>query len=217
LTLHLRAVIPMKPLERCKLRLSAVLDQAQRDALVLGMLERVAAALAGALQPSFVSILGGDDRVRGLAGRMGLSWVEDAASDLNEALNTFTTVCWQEGWKATLFVAGDLPRLQSSDVLGMIEAGRYADAVIAAGLRGGTNAILIRSESGFRFQMGGRSYARHCAQLTALGLRWQDRTTAALQQDLDTPGDLTRHLSAEPALRQLIGGDSLRTVGKART
>jgi 2-phospho-L-lactate guanylyltransferase len=204
LTSATHAVIPMKPLERCKLRLAPVLDQSQREALVLWMLDRTADALTGAVEPSLVSILGGDERIRNLAERKGIRWVPDTTADLNEALNSFSAAGWKKGWKSALFVSGDLPQLQPSDIQGMLEAVGLADAVIAAGARGGTNALLIQRKDGFRFDLGGRSYARHRGQFGALGLRWQDRTTSALRHDVDTPGDLARLLRDEPQLWQRI-------------
>jgi 2-phospho-L-lactate guanylyltransferase len=202
------AVIPMKPLERCKLRLARVLDKTQRESLVLWMLDRTAIALAGALNPSQVFILGGDDRIRELAKRRQVRWAPDTTSDLNEALNSFIESGWKEGWKTALFVSGDLPQLQPSDVQGMLDAGDGADAVIAAGSRGGTNALLIQRDSRFRFDLGGRSYARHRDQFGALGLRWQERTTSALRRDVDTPGDLAQLLRAQPDLWGRISAES---------
>jgi 2-phospho-L-lactate guanylyltransferase len=207
----------MKPLELCKLRLSSVLDGTQRSNLVLWMLQRTADALISAMDPSSVCILGGDDRVRMLAEARGLCWLSDNAGDLNKALDSFTSLSRNEGWNAALFVAGDLPRLEANDVRALIEACSDADAVIASGARGGTNAVLIPTWSDFRFQLGGRSYERHLAQFAHLGLRWRDRTTPALHQDVDMPSDLAQLLRVEPRLWDLLNAEDTTAKREAGT
>ena len=64
------AIIPMKPLERSKTRLSPDLTMNQRADLVVGMLRRVLMALQGASIDMFW-VVGGDQRVRNIARNYG--------------------------------------------------------------------------------------------------------------------------------------------------
>jgi 2-phospho-L-lactate guanylyltransferase len=194
----------MKPLERCKQRLTTTLEPPKRQLLALWMLDRVAAAAMGNSALAATSILGGDARIQRLAQRRGLRWRADPAEELNQALNRFyfdRRDCQDSGM---LFLAGDLPRLAGADIRGMVEAFAGADVVAAPGARGGTNALLVRTGRHFSFQLGAQSYERHRAHATELGLSWRQYDSPALFSDIDTRADLERLQEDEPTLWQMV-------------
>jgi 2-phospho-L-lactate guanylyltransferase len=186
----IQAVIPMKPLERCKLRLAPILDERRRAQLTLWMLDRVTDAVLNTSRLVGATILGGDDQIRCLAERKQLMWLPDTAHDLNEALDQFYETSGGLGQEGILFLAGDLPALRRDDVAGMLNAFDGADLVLAPGARGGTNGILVRCGRRFAFHLGAHSFRRHREQAEATGLPWRAYESPAIHADIDLPSDL---------------------------
>ncbi len=203
---HVRAVVPMKPLAQCKLRLAPALDAAQRGRLALAMLERVLRAAQAAHGIDEVVVLGGDAAVRALSGRLGVAWQVDSALNLNAALQGFYAETCALGPATLLYLAGDLPYLKPEDIAALLAELDAADVVLGAGARGGTNAVLLRGGVPFAFDLGGESLERHRAQAEARGLRWRIVRTPALQSDVDTPADLEQLRRADPALWRAVSG-----------
>jgi len=137
---RVHAVIPMKPLDLCKLRLAPILDASRRALLTLWMLDRVVDAARATSELAASTILGGDDPIRRLAERKGVDWQPDTTGDLNRALDLFYEVSTGKEGEAMLFLAGDLPALRREDVSGMLRALEGADLVLAPGARGGGEA-----------------------------------------------------------------------------
>ena len=69
-SLDVIAIVPMKPLVQGKSRLSQTLSAEKRADLVLGMLRRVVLAIKAA-SVDMVWVVGGDERVRDMARRLG--------------------------------------------------------------------------------------------------------------------------------------------------
>lgn len=199
---RVRAVIPMKPLARSKLRLAPALEPRRRASLSLWMLERVALAVSGSRRVAELAIVGGDEPVQALCRRLGLSWHADGAADLNAALNAFYSACGRLGWDALLFLAGDLPQVCSGDVDALVTALEGADLVLAPGARGGTNAAALRCGLAFEFQLGGESLRRHEAQAAQLGLVRRSLALERIEADVDTPEDLDRLQRLQPDVWQ---------------
>ncbi|HTE84838.1 MAG TPA: 2-phospho-L-lactate guanylyltransferase [Dehalococcoidia bacterium] len=184
------AVIPMKPLELCKLRLAPILDASRRALLTLWMLDRVVEAVLGTHDLAGAAILGGDVPIRRLAERRGLSWQADASRGLNRALDLYYETSIANGSAGMLFLAGDLPALQADDVSRMLDALDGVDLVLAPGARGGTNAIVVRRDRPFAFHLGAHSFRRHREQAEARGLKWREFESPAIHADIDLPSDL---------------------------
>jgi 2-phospho-L-lactate guanylyltransferase len=207
-TLRVRAVIPMKPLMQCKLRLARALDITRRARLALAMLEVVAGAARDADGISEVIVLGGDTVIQVLCRRLGVAWQEDRAGNLNAALQTIYEANRSPALDGMLYLAGDLPALEPHDVDDLLGAFAGHDLVLGAGARGGTNAILLRPNLPFNFELGERSLTRHQMQAGTLGLRWRVYDAAAVYADLDTPDDLARlRREDEARWRALMGSE----------
>jgi 2-phospho-L-lactate guanylyltransferase len=203
--LGLRAVIPMKPVARCKLRLASALEPRQRACLVLWMLEHVATAALRAMSIADVVVLGGDEPVQALCRSVGVRWLPDPIMDLNAALGDFYRQTCDATWTGLIFLAGDLPMVDAAAIDAIVAGPDQADLVLATGARGGTNAILCRCGVAFHFELGTDSFQRHLAQAGVLGITVRQYESAATFMDLDTPEDLEQLLKEIPDLLQQAG------------
>jgi 2-phospho-L-lactate guanylyltransferase len=201
---RIRVVIPMKPLDRCKMRLAQVLEPKRRAGLTVWMLSRVIAAAAVALGSENVSVMGGDGTIRTLCEQAQVVWESDPAGDLNGTLDAVRQASIGLGWQQMLFLAGDIPTLQAVDVQQLVDVAAGVDVLLGAGARGGTNALLLRTELNWFFQLGPQSLRHHCEQAESRGLRWKMIENPAIYADVDTPGDLAWLEEAEPSLWQQV-------------
>ena len=203
------AIVPMKPLGQAKSRLAGVLTQFQRTMLTQTLLRRVLGAITGSetvlsaeSQVDSVWVVGGDADICRIAKEEGASWYEEIGSDINETLG----LCFQrafESGRAALFLPGDLPFLNSSDIDGMVGAsGNLKNLILAPARRGGgTNGMLLPPQrQPFRPMLGTDSFTRHLSQAASLGLPVASFYNQGLAFDLDTPEDLKAYEDIEPGL-----------------
>lgn len=213
------AIIPVKALSDAKSRLKPFLTDTQRRRLVKSMLRRVirAAQKTGAE----VWVLGADDSTRKLAQEEGVVWRQETGKNINESLRLVFDEVWDAG-KSPLFLPGDLPFLQSEDVLELMStstsnplvgAGRETsdrtDVILSpANSGGGTNAILITRQIPFQFQLGPDSFSRHLEETRKLGLEPVVHNCDGLARDLDTRQDLQEYETLHPGfLADLTRGE----------
>lgn len=194
------AIVPMKPLSEGKSRLARALSGEERASISLGMLFRVLSALKGASIDS-VWVVGGDERVRELARKLGGTWLEELGSDLNDTLGRAIGRAFEQD-ESALYVAGDLPFVKASDIHSFIQASRGAGNVTLAPARrdGGTNAMLIPYGVDFQPQLGRMSFSKHLAQAARLETSVAIAYSPGLGLDLDLVDDLDSYQHMEPGL-----------------
>lgn len=198
--LGITAIVPMKPLAEGKSRLARALSAEERANISLGMLFRVISALKGASIDS-IWIVGGDQRVRGLADSLGAVWVEELGTDLNDTLAQGIQLVFDSGQSA-MYVAGDLPFVKASDVYSLIQASRGKGNVALAPARrdGGTNAMLVPHGIPLRPELGRLSFSKHLAQAARLETSVAIAYSPGLGLDLDLVDDLESYQHMEPGL-----------------
>ena len=219
------AIVPMKPLDQAKTRLSSELTQSQRNAVVLNTFRRVLWAING-LGPIFgedsamdsVWVVGGDAEVSRVAKEEEAEWMEEEGSDINDALWTAFQRAFGAG-KASLFLPGDLPFLKPKDVWGMVGAsGRLKNVTLAPARQGGgTNGILVPAglTKPFRPLLGPESFRRHLSQAATSGISISIYYSQGLAFDLDTSEDLKLYESLAPGLlKELIEGVDRDQLGR---
>ena len=200
----------MKPLAQAKSRLSANLDEGQREALGANLLRRVLRALIGPA-PGLaedgvldeVWVVGGDEQVEGIALEERAKWHRDEWHGVNETLDgTFDRILG--AGHAAMFVPGDLPFLKPRDVHSFVAAsGRLKNVTLAPSRQGGgTNGILVVPglSSPFRAQLGPDSFNRHLSQASSSGTSVAIYYSTGLALDLDTFDDLRAYNYMEPGL-----------------
>ncbi|MCH7607493.1 MAG: 2-phospho-L-lactate guanylyltransferase [Chloroflexi bacterium] len=185
----LRVLVPMKGLEEAKSRLWADVPTPERQAAVLGMLDRVVRSAVGAV--AACTVVGGDDAVRRVAEAAGAGWTPDPASGLNAALASAMRTAYADGAQAALFLPADLPLIERDDVLALAEASRgYARPVgVEAAADGGTNALLVPASCAFEPRLGEDSFAKHRAAAEAAGSPLVALDAPNIAFDVDTAAD----------------------------
>jgi 2-phospho-L-lactate guanylyltransferase len=179
-------IVPVKAPESCKTRLSGVLDDDERQALVARMLRHVVAVASAAAGVDEVLLLGPSRH--GLPASIPL--LADPGRDLNAALAAAAAAA--AGIDRLLFVSADLPLLAPGDITALIDL--PPDAAAIAPDRGGTgtNALSLPGAVAARFGMhfGIGSFAAHVAEAARLGLDMHTIRSPTLALDIDLPGDL---------------------------
>ncbi|WP_053949046.1 2-phospho-L-lactate guanylyltransferase [Halolamina sediminis] len=170
----MHVVVPFAA-DRPKTRLADTLDTDERREFADAMLRDVLAALDAVPRPLDVTVLstGPVDAV-------------DAAVEIDERALT-PAVNDRLDTAPTAVVMADLA-LATSDALADL-LGAEADLAIAAGLGGGTNALLARDPA-FHVDYHGTSYCDHLAIAREAGLSIREVDSRLLAVDIDEPADL---------------------------
>ncbi len=185
-------VVPAKPFIQSKTRLSSVLTLKERVDLSRALLQRT---IGLARQAGQVVVVSRDAALRRLAKQTGAWALVETGSGLNEALHQAATWVLMQGVRSMLVLPVDLPRLQLSDLQGIIQAaGRHSPAVVIAPCQRleGTNALFLRPPKAIPFAFGPDSFARHRQAARALDLEPVVYHSPTLAFDLDLPQDWRR-------------------------
>lgn len=170
----MRAVLPFR-LRDAKTGLSRALDREDRENLAIAMLRDVLKACK-----PMESVVVTPDPFDADLGGVDASVIRDSAP-LNEALSDQV----EEGLPV-LIVPSDVPLVREEDVKALV--GEEGDVVIAPGLRGGTNAMLLREPLPLRY--GGRSFEKHLTEAEDLALDVAVHESFRFAIDIDEPRDL---------------------------
>jgi 2-phospho-L-lactate/phosphoenolpyruvate guanylyltransferase len=193
---RLVAVVPVRALEGAKSRLGDRLDAEERQALVLGLLDRTirAAEEVGALEA--VVVVSPDPAVLRAASAAGATPFRQLDDGLNEGLRAAARWAIADGATALLVLAGDLPAVSADAIRSVVvAAGRAARPgrpliVIVADRHGrGTNVLLVSPPNTIPFSFGANSRAAHLAAADAVGAEVVE-LDSPLTLDLDLPEDL---------------------------
>ena len=186
--MKLRAIIPVKSLREGKGRLSAILDEAERNALNVELLDHMLAvttAFPGAAQTIVVSP---DRDVLDRAEAAGAQALLDVVGDLNGALDLAARHAADQGADGILIVPVDLPRSKPGDLLAL--ASSPDGVAIVPDRRGvGTNALCVAPPTALAFRFGDNSFLAHLAAAREAGLSTEIDTLPNLAFDIDTPDD----------------------------
>jgi 2-phospho-L-lactate guanylyltransferase len=176
-------LVPVKAFGVAKCRLAAVLDGAARASLARTMAERVVDA-AGSL-PVWVACE--DEVVASWALARGGQVVWTGGLDLNGSVAQGLSALQAAGWFTSAVIAhADLPF-----AAGLERVTWFAGATIVPDRRDeGTNVVHVPLDAGFVPSYGPGSFARHHAQLRALGLAVRVARIPELRWDVDIPADL---------------------------
>lgn len=179
-----RAVlVPVKAFADAKRRLGAALGDAEREALVRRMAERVLAAAA----PLPVAVVCDDPDVATWARGRGALVVWEPGRGLNGAVEAGIAHLATIGVRRVVVAHGDLPNAN-----GLAHLGEFDGVTLVPDRHGdGTNVIELPSGCGFHFSYGPGSFQRHLAECERLAVDVRILHRAALSYDVDWPSDLT--------------------------
>lgn len=182
-TVH--AIIPFRPVNP-KTRLSAVMDQEEREAFARAMLGDVISVLKDAgCAPCILSTVpftyGENDGGKDVPTQID-------TRDLNEALNAYLS---RQG-APVLVIMSDLP-LVTPDAIRRLVSCR-ADVGIVPGRGGGTNVLYIRKPREFRVDYYGASFCDHVRNAEDAGLSYEVIDSFFMSTDIDEKEDLVEIL-----------------------
>jgi 2-phospho-L-lactate guanylyltransferase len=179
----MRAVlIPVKSLERAKLRLATHLDDQQRRFVARSLASMVLDSARSL--PVFVAC---DDReIADWAIDMGAYVFWTPGLGLSGAVNASIDRLALRGFQLVTVVHADLPLVHEIEIFG--EPGTVT---LAPDRRNdGTNLACVPTSIGFQFSYGANSFSRHRAEAERLNLPCIVRDDWQLALDIDEPEDL---------------------------
>lgn len=194
--MSLWAIIPVKPLNRAKSRLSSVLSPTQRAQLAETMMRRMLTVLVDTPRITGTIVISRDSKALSIARELGAKTVqENGQSELNPALARATEVVRAWGGHAVLILPADLPFITSEDITNIIELGEYTLTVVIAtdANQDGTNALLVRPAGLMTYAYGSGSYHRHLTIAKYAGAEIKTYQSDTISLDIDTPADLVEY------------------------
>ncbi|MDM8519359.1 2-phospho-L-lactate guanylyltransferase [Anaerolineales bacterium HSG6] len=182
-------LIPAKPFQEAKTRLSPVLSPQQRVLLSRYLLKRT---IHIAQQVSEVVVISRSQAVRQLAKQAGAWSLVEFGTDLNRALQQGLRWIEAQGGQSVLILPADLPHLQTEPLWQIIALGKTIPALVVAPCqRGeGTNALFLRPLGLIEPQFGLNSFTRHQQAAHHAGIEPIIINHPALAFDIDIPIDL---------------------------
>lgn len=194
------ALVPVKEVAYSKQRLANVLDQREREGLVLAMLRDVLTAIQEIDEFDGVLLVSRSQKAGLLAsGLVDDVFMESAGSDHSRAVTEGNEYLQRQYRVDTsLALSADLPRVTSGDIRQVIEH-RQNVTLVPNESGEGTNAILSSPPNGISCQFGGASLARHIASAEASGLNARIARNENIARDIDNPHDLEQAVIQLPS------------------
>lgn len=187
------AIVPVKPLQRGKSRLSGVLTREERANLNRYLLSHTLETLTEIKDIENILVVSRDPAALSLARDYGARTVQEKGSPhLNVALTRATLVAKEYTTRGVLIVPADLPLITPQDVKTMLALAKDPPVVVVAPdrHREGTNALLVCPIGLIEYDFGPGSFDRHCQLAEQVGARLEIVELPSLALDVDLPEDL---------------------------
>jgi 2-phospho-L-lactate guanylyltransferase len=187
------AVVPVKELDRAKMRLAPVVPPERRPALMLAMLADVLASLAVTPGLGGLAVVTVDAAARRLAARYGARIIEIGARDGHSgAVMAAARLLAAEGCPGMLTMPGDIPLVTPAEITQLLAAHRPSPAFTIAPSRDekGSNAIICSPPDVVPLRFGEDSFFPHLRAAEACGIRPTVLRLPGIALDVDTPEDL---------------------------
>jgi len=202
------AIVPVKPFNRSKSRLSAILDIRQRESLSRKMLEQTLRTLNKADNISGILVISRDSKALAFARQFDAQTVQESgAPALNDALTRATQVVASWNAESVLILAADIPLMTLDDLNGMLALADEPEVVVIASDRhdDGTNALLVRPPTLIPYRFGTHSFQQHIAEALEIGAALRVYESPTLGLDVDVPDDfeLYKDILAQRKLNEL--------------
>ena len=206
-------LVPVKRGAACKSRLAGRLSAAERTELVRRMLAHVVDTLRHAAGIRFIACVSEE---RGTI-PADILVLPDAGGGLNAALSDARRELIERGADEILVLPADLPRITTTDIDALVDAGRRAGCALATDRPGlGTNALWLPASLPFRFQFGPASYTRHVEEACRLGLTPERVESPDLAFDVDGPDDLAGLFTSDASRYLSLLSDCRKSEWQAR-
>jgi 2-phospho-L-lactate guanylyltransferase len=191
------ALVPVKPLESAKGRLSASLSPLQRRRLVRTMLADVLSALQPVSLIAQRLVVTADTEVAAYASELGADIIAEVeARGLNAGVTHGIREALNAGASHVLVLPADLPFATPVEITRLVtaalESNRPGLTMVPAADGDGTNALLISPPAAITPAFGPGSFLAHLAQALARRIDVRVLHLAGLALDIDRPQDLAR-------------------------
>ena len=184
------ALVPFKGATGAKRRLCPVLDERERESLVLAMIRDVLEALTRCRALSGILLVSRDARAFELAEEFGIDVFEDSATDLSGAVVQSGAYAQHEREaEGTLFVPGDVPLIGAEDVVAVLD-GHETVTLVPDANDIGTNAAASSPPNAFGYLFDGKSFKPHIASARRAGIEPRVVRNTAWGLDVDTVEEL---------------------------
>lgn len=188
------AIVPVKPLQNGKSRLSPIMGVEERQRLNVFLMRRtfdLIAAFPGIMHSITVS---SDAAVAAEAERRSITFVEDEALELNAALAKATRTAIAKGAEAIIVLPVDLPLATSTDLKRIMPRDRTAKlcVIVPDRYRSGTNLLYVSPPCDDVFRFGPGSFDLHREAAVARGFCTLEIDDPVLSLDIDKPEDFDR-------------------------
>ena len=202
------AIVPVKPFNRSKSRLSSILDTRQRESLSRKMLEQTLLTLKKADKISGILVISRDTKALAFARQLDVQTVQESGTPaLNDALTRATKVVASWNADSVLVLAADIPLMTLDDLNGMLALATEPEVVVIASDRhdDGTNALLVRPPALIPYRFGTHSFQHHMAEALEVGapLRVYESPTLGLDVDIPDDFELYKGILAQRKLNEL--------------
>jgi 2-phospho-L-lactate/phosphoenolpyruvate guanylyltransferase len=187
-------LLPVKPFELGKGRLSAVLDPPARAALNARFFDHVLAEAIAVVGAKRCIVITRSPSLRARARARAAIALTETGFGQNTALEQGAEAARREGAERLLALSCDLPLLGRDDVAAMLS--QSGDVVLASDVAGvGTNALRTSASQYFRYSFGDDSRLRHLREANRRSLKTAEISRAGLARDIDHPADLASLLA----------------------
>ncbi len=205
------AIVPVKPFDQAKSRLSSVMTPGERAALAERLFRRMLGVLGSVSTLAGVLVVSRDETALAIGRALGtVALQERGLPELNAALGEAVQAAAGQGAQAILILPADLPLIRAQDVaqvvsfahapqqikqvrqIGTAASTAAARTVLIAPDRAGegTNGLLLVPPEVIPLAFGAGSFARHVQAAEAAGAVVHVYRSPYLALDVDTPSDL---------------------------
>lgn len=187
------AIVPVKPLQRGKSRLSSILSVAERTTLNQSMLVNTLKTLKSINEIDTVLVVSRDPAALAIAREFDAKTVlEDGSPELNTALRRAAMVAKAYYANQILVMPADLPLVKADHIRDFLALSTEAPELVIAPDRrkDGTNALFINPADLIDFHFGPGSFYKHIEAAKTKNAAIQIVENEPLGLDLDLPEDL---------------------------
>lgn len=187
------AVLPLKGLIGAKNRLSNILSNEERVALVKAMAKDMLCALTKANNLAGVVVISESEDIKKLVKEYPVEIISQGKEKgLSGAISHASSILADRGIESMLVIHGDIPLVKPEDIDAIIEAALPAPSVTITphSPRGGTNVMVCSPPNVIPFQYGNNSFSKHQKLARDNGVNLSEFTNDRLAIDIDTADDL---------------------------
>ncbi len=187
------AIIPVKPFNSGKTRLSSVLNIIERKKLSKTMLDNALKAITDSQEVEQLIVVSNDSEVLTIAKKKhSIPLKEINPLNLNNAIASSVSYIIKNGGTKILVLPSDLPLISANDINNLVSLAENPPVMVISSDRRetGTNALLLNPISKFQFNYGEESFIQHTREARTLGYRVELCNNINISLDLDLPEDL---------------------------